>query len=240
MRILSMADDKTKEDHMKKVIYMIFILTGIMATTMAMTGCANPVKEENLHLSAEVSKVNQENEMLKEEIKQLQQNNQELDEQIAKLDPERAQKGSDVVEQKQGESVFNIYGGDIDTYEKQVIQEVKIQENLSLEEKLTLLAQELSKVHFKDLVIALNTIQEQDGKKIAVINLVENENETGASWIEDYFQGSAGGITTTVALEETFLQRDYQGDWIDGVNFLYEMEPIRFDHVESLGETIYR
>ncbi len=33
----------------------------------------------------------------------------------------------------------------------------------------------------------------------------------------DILQGSTGGKITTVSLEETILQREYNGNWIDGV-----------------------
>lgn len=221
---------------MKKTLYMMLLLSGIIVTT---TACSNPVKEEQLKLSEEVTRVTQENQELKEEIQQLQQNNQELDEEIAKLDPARADidAGNEVVAE---ESIFNIYAANIDTYEKELKSQVKIADNLTLEEKLESLGKSLSESEFESLGIDITSIEDNDGKKIATINLTENPNQGEASWKSKYFQGSTGGIVTTVTLEETFLQREYTGEWIDGVKFLYEGEVIGFDHVESLGQVIQR
>lgn len=228
---------------MKKIIYMMFLLTGIMVTSIAITGCGSPVKAENLDLSEEVSRVNQENQALKEEIQQLQQNNQELDEEIAKLDPSRLEKEEAEVEvevEETAESAFNIYGANIDTYEKEVVKEITIDEDLELEEKLAILAEDLSQTQFAGLGIEVSKIEEQDGKKIATVNLTEVQDSEDVSWESVYFQGSTGGIVTTVALQETFLQPDYSEQWIDGVRFIYEGEEIIFDHVEPLGEVSYR
>ncbi|HHX62680.1 MAG TPA: hypothetical protein GX707_18495 [Epulopiscium sp.] len=224
---------------MKKTIYMIFLLTGIIAISATMTACSNPVKAENVNLQQEVSKVSQENQALKEEIQQLQQNNQELEDEIVKLDPTRVSGEPDSMEQ-QGESVFRIYGANIDTYKKELISEKIIKNSLALEEKLKILAEELSKSQFGDQIIEVAKIEDQDGKKIAVINLNENPNTTGTSWKESYFQGSAGGAITAASLEETFLQKEYDGEWIDGVQFLYEHQTIEFDHIGILGEVRYR
>lgn len=220
---------------MKKTIYMIFLVTGIIAT---MTACSSPSKEEQLQLSQEVEKVSEENQKLKDEIQLLQQNNQALDEEIAKLDPTR------VESETESESTFVIYTGDSEVSGEGVISkpasELSIKDNLALEGKLETLAKELSKTQFEDLSIGVLRIEEQEGKKIAVIDLTETGGKTDISWKTKYFQGSAGGGVTEVSLIETFLQKEYQGEWIDGVQFLYGGQTISFDHVPELEATIER
>ena len=92
-------------------------------------------------------------------------------------------------------------------------------------------------------------IKDIEGKSVAVINLRESpineeiagpEEMIGHSWATYYFQGSTGGVLTSIKLVETFLQRDYRGPWIDGVQFLYEGNQIDFEHVEGLREINYR
>ncbi len=225
---------------MKKIIYIIFVLTGMVAVSITMVACGSPVKAENIDLAEEVTRVNQENQELREEIYQLQQNNQELDEEIAKLDPTRAEKDAVPDPEIKEESVFNIYGANIETYQVEILKEITIKDNYSLEQRLEVIAQELSEIQFGGIGIEVTKIEDRDGKKIATINLTEVSNPEDKSWETDYFQGSTGGIITSTSLQESFLQKDYQGEWIDGVTFLYEGQQIQLGHVESLGEISYR
>lgn len=39
---------------------------------------------------------------------------------------------------------------------------------------------------------------------------------------------------------ETFLQRDYKEQWIDGALFLYNGEKCEYDHVPNLSATKFR
>ena len=144
---------------------------------------------------------------------------------------------------------MNIYSKDVNTEEPVIVNTIEINSNLSLEEKLDLLAENLSKEVFNDLPIEFVEIKEIDGKKIALFNLNElGENAgditfdkyQGKNWVNNYFAGSAGGGITEYTLIETLLQRDYSGEWIDGVEFTYKNSNIEFDHVPSLGEVNYR
>jgi len=47
----------------------------------------------------------------------------------------------------------------------------------------------------------------------------------GKTWATNYLQGSTGASITTVSLIETLLQTEHNGDWIDGVRFLYHGSP---------------
>lgn len=144
---------------------------------------------------------------------------------------------------------FTLYSKDVNTDEEVVLGTLAIDETKTVDEKLDMLAQQLSKDAFNVLPIKLVEITEVDGKKIAVFNLEEqgkNATESdyskyeGTSWFNNHFQGSTGGNITKYTLNKTLLQADYTGEWVDGVKFLYKGEPIVFEHVESLGNINYR
>lgn len=89
-------------------------------------------------------------------------------------------------------------------------------------------------------------IEERNNKKIAIIDLREfiASDSTGylPSWRTIYFQGSTGGYFTTLTLTKSFLQKDYKGKWIDGIEFYYEGKQIlegEWDHIGLYG-TIWR
>jgi hypothetical protein len=130
--------------------------------------------------------------------------------------------------------------------QKKTLFYVKIEQALPLRLQLTLLAEALSRHCFSYLPIQIQGIQEYDNKKVAVVNLMElqgfeaGETWYGASWAHGFFQGSAGGASTTTILIESFLQRDNPLPWIDGVVFLYEEQPIlQYEHVTGLRQTIF-
>ncbi|MBA7637487.1 hypothetical protein ES703_45132 [subsurface metagenome] len=136
---------------------------------------------------------------------------------------------------------FPIYGSDEKAMNLEINYYIRIPNNLPTEEKLRILADKLSRFIFK-LPIEVLRIEERKDKKIAVINLLENEVNSYFKWNSLYFQGSTGGFFTTMTLRKTFLQDSYKGNWIDGVEFYYEGEPILeedWDHI-SLSGTIYR
>jgi len=150
---------------------------------------------------------------------------------------------------KHKESVYPIYSADVNTYAKEIHFGTYIPGNLSIKNKLEAIANSLSEVHFSNLPIEVSQITEIDGKKVAIINLKESEENQkindpsqfkGPSWATHYFQGSTGGTITSISLIETFLQKDYEGQWIDGVKFLYNNKVCSFEHVPSLGKISYR
>ena len=118
---------------------------------------------------------------------------------------------------------------------------IKIPDSLLLLEKLRVLADGLSRYRFRNLPVDVLRIENRDGKKVAIVQLKESKYG-GRGWAGGFFEGSSGGGTTSVTLKETFLQRDYTGDWIDGVEFHYEGEHAlnTFDHVKPLYRASYR
>lgn len=136
--------------------------------------------------------------------------------------------------------VFKLYSADDMTGEKLVVGDVRVKEDLSLDEKLTELTAALSKKVFK-LPMVYKGIEDVFGQSIAVIDLMESDKEAAeVSWSGLYFQGSTGGMVTSVSLTESILQNDYLGAWVDGVKFLYEGKKVDFEHVNGLYGTAYR
>ena len=142
-----------------------------------------------------------------------------------------------------------LYSKDVNTDEQLVLGEVEVNEDLSLEEKLKKLSKEFSEKVFDNLPIQFVKFNNIEGKKIALFNLDELGNNAaditfdkyeGTSWINNYFVGSAGGSVTEYTLITTLLQKNYTGEWIDGVEFTYKNSNIEFDHVPALGEITYR
>ncbi len=128
---------------------------------------------------------------------------------------------------------LTLFTGDIDNYTKKEAETITIEENLSIENKLEVIAEELSKTHFDNLPIEAKKIEQIDGKKIAIINLREYQkpSDQKKTWIDYLNAGSAGSRITLITLEESFLQRDLKGEWIDGIKILYEEQNIEeMDH----------
>jgi hypothetical protein len=151
--------------------------------------------------------------------------------------------------------LFKVYGSDKAAMKIETNFYISIPKSLPIIEKLRIIADRLSRFKFDYLPIEVLRIENQNGKKIAIINLKEHEwnrnidwnkplqmsGNAGVTWRTHHFQGTTGGGFTTVTLIETFLQNEYNGDWIDGISFMYENQPIdeNWNHI-SLSGVIYR
>lgn len=140
--------------------------------------------------------------------------------------------------------VMEIYTANLDTYEQESFLKVAITKEGTVEERFKVLMRKVGKYFFNIPIDDISFYQDGD-KRIAVVNLKESDenrhfsnpaNFVNANWAAMYFQGSTGGTVTTITLTETALQKTYEGEWIDGVTFLYEGENIVFDHVYGLSE----
>ena len=162
-----------------------------------------------------------------------QQNQVDLDE-----SPKGIEQGEPLAEHDS----LPLYTGDIETYEKKKTSVVKTRAGYTVEEKLNLIAEELSKTQFEGLPIEVKAIEKIEGKKIAVINLEEKEAEKNQDkkWMRFLNGGSAGAQITLIALKESFLQKDLKKEWIDGIKIIYEGKDIvEMDHFPGT-EIIYR
>lgn len=179
-------------------------------------------------------------------------NNNSGNNDIVVEDDENEQQISNTEENYDNESkieLFKLYSKDAEQGAEIYLGEVEIDENESLENKLAQIATVLSEEAFDNLPISITEIKDVDGKKIAVFNLDEIGNNAGdvqfsdyegISWYNNFFAGSTGGDITQYTLIRNLLQRDYTGEWIDGVEFTYKGSKIEFDHVPDLGEITYR
>lgn len=161
---------------------------------------------------------------------------------------EEKEENNDLTEEKQ---VLKIYSQDINTGEDIIVSEIEVNKKDSIEDILNQLANKVSEDVFSGLPIELLQVSENNGEKIAIINLRENDLNAnkedfttyeGANWAIGYFQGSAGGAFTSDSLLKTFLQSDNSelSNWIDGVQFLYNNKPINSEHVEKLSQVTMR
>lgn len=222
---------------MKKILYMIFILSIVIMAS----ACSSSAKQEKIQLTEEINKIKEDNQILVNKVNELTKENKDLSTEIIALQEELSKlKGDNDTILGEGESLLTIYGANINTYEREEVSHLSINNASPLEEKLEMVAEALSKDVFEGLGIEVSKIEIIHGKKVAIINLSEKENPQGATWNTMYFQGSAGGTITSVALGDTFLQKEYDGEWIDGVKFLYNNQDITFEHVEGLSEANYR
>lgn len=145
--------------------------------------------------------------------------------------------------------ILPIYTANILTYKDEIKYYMAIPKELSLEEKLSTIANKLSQYCFNGLPIEVLEIKKVEGKKIAIIDLKElSFNQgiddytkfIGSTWKTYYLQGTTGGAITSKQLVDTFLQKGYQGEWIEGVQFLYEGEIIDYEHVFGLSDIHWR
>ncbi|MBD7910532.1 MULTISPECIES: hypothetical protein [Clostridium] len=133
---------------------------------------------------------------------------------------------------------LSIYTVDINNLKAQIDSTIQIDDSLSLKEKLSKLAKELSIKEFKGLPIEVLKVENINGINKATINLKDLANNTSIKWGNTYFEGTTGGAVTTKILTETFKQSSYAGEWINSVDFLYNNKKIQFQHVPTLENTI--
>ncbi|MCD4711660.1 MAG: hypothetical protein K8R73_00110 [Clostridiales bacterium] len=135
---------------------------------------------------------------------------------------------------------MTLYTGNIDTLEIENATQVRVESTASVEDRLLAITKGLSDQIFK-LPMELLEIREIFNQKIAIVNVMETRDSPDLyPWNTGYFQGSTGGAITSITLVESYLQNGYEGEWIDGVKFLYEGETIEFEHVFGLQQTQYR
>ncbi|MEG2787538.1 MAG: hypothetical protein RR942_06915 [Romboutsia sp.] len=122
---------------------------------------------------------------------------------------------------------FNIVSKDVNTSETIVLGSISVNNKSSIEEKLKSVIKEVSKLQFENAPIELVKVE----NNIAYIDIKEGEDQN--YWSQRFFQGSTGASISSYALVENLLQRDYQGEWIDGIYISYEGKTdVEFDHLD--------
>ena len=207
---------------MKKIIGTILLVMGMIL----LPGCTETDQIEPLN--EQISTLQKENETLTSKI-------DNLTNQIDTLNKEKQVLEEEI--KKLSEEEYTIYSRDVDSWEVVEVSKLAIDKNKTLQEKLQIIADELSKTCFEGLEIQVEGIKTIGKDEIASINLKDKDEKL--SWMSKYFQGSAGAGVTRTALEETLLQREISYPWIDGVEILYNGEMLSTDHIE-FGDIIYR
>ena len=223
---------------MKKNV--IKIVTALLALSM-LTACSSKTSSEVKTLSENIA-------TLESKITDLETENTSLKADITALTEERdtllAQLENEVVETPvepaADEETLPVYGAD-SNHQRIKVSSVTVKTDEPLLNKMNYLGAEIGVKFFGGLTMEAKEIKTVSGKKVLIVNLIEGSGAVGEkSWVYDYFQGSTGGLMTSIALSETFLQKEYSGTWIDGVQFLLDGEKIDLEHVEGLSEIIYK
>ncbi|MCY6369325.1 hypothetical protein [Clostridium ganghwense] len=226
---------------------VISICCAVCIGSILFSGCCNSLQDEKNKLTKEITLLKEKNSELNNKFNKLEAEskilNARLKEQVSIISAMNNKNS------KNKFTVFTVYTANVDTCAKEIGFYINISEDVPLIDKLNIIADKLSKSYFGGLPIEALKIEEKQGKKIAIINLkefAENQGITdssklkGKTWRTQSFQGSTGGSITSTTLIETFLQREYEGEWIDGVKFLYNHEDVDFMHVPKLYEVNFR
>jgi len=136
-----------------------------------------------------------------------------------------------------GKTCYPVYGLDAESMKEQVLFCFPIPDTLDVEGKLRLLADRLSTCVFGRLPIEVLSVDIRSGRRIARVNLQEVRDARGVGGWYVRFQGSTGGSQTQYGLVQTFLQREYRGKWIDGIEFHFDGKPFteEWDHINLAG-----
>jgi len=178
--------------------------------------------------------------MLDRRFETLQKRQEELERQIASLRALLHPSGSGAAPAP-GESLFRIYGPDREMRRDEVVFSIVLPDSMPVLEKLRVLADKLSTYQFSGMPIEVVKIEKYGGRNIAVVDLREPAGNSARSWKTAYFDDRITGYFTGVSLRKTFLQEEYAGPWVDGVEFTYNDQPLFNDwpHVGISG-TILR
>lgn len=134
---------------------------------------------------------------------------------------------------------LKIYTTNPDTGISEVYTSTSVLRLLSIEKKINHLSLKLSEQLFNGKSIVLLKITTESNKKIAYIDLQDESKDISSTdnWYSA-FQGSAGAQSTLTSIVETLLQKEFQGDWVDGIKLTYNGEFRDFDHI-SFEDIVY-
>ena len=132
-----------------------------------------------------------------------------------------------------------IYTSNIETGASENHSVVSVLKLLPINKKMSHLALKLSNENFQGKPIVLKEIVIEEGKKIAYFDLQDKNKDISSpdNWYSS-FQGSTGAQSTLNSIVDTLLQKEFKGDWIDGINLTYNGQYIEFDHI-SFENIVY-
>lgn len=187
-------------------------------------------QDESLDLKSDNQDLQDQVQALESDVKSLENDKEDLKTQITYLSDELNYKWRDTSNLRQlyrslvdsqvalvdGRGLLEI-PSNTGNYEDYTFMYIKPVEGIK--ENIDLIIENLTTYYFIDLKM---TFMDLDEDNILHINLVE-EDDTDPSWYP-YFAGSTGGYITDLTMVESFLQRNYPGPWIKGVNFYFNGE----------------
>ena len=146
---------------------------------------------------------------------------------------------TDVYDDSVKTDYLSIYDGDYSTYKYKLAKTIADDTSLSLEKRVQKLMNSLSETLYEGLPLEIK-IEDRQGKKVAVVNLVEplskdnkvfkelyNNLEDKSNTWQDYFtSGEAKSIVTLASIETTLKQPGYAGEWIDGFMIYHNGEAL--------------
>lgn len=131
---------------------------------------------------------------------------------------------------------FAIYIGNDNIDGVKVGDTIKTQ-NLTVEENLKKIAEELGKKNFEGCTVEIAKMEKEGNKTIATVNLKDGSKK----WEKDYLQGSTGAFITEEILINSLLQPDNKIEWIDSIKFTINGENVgELNHAPRIGQTVNR
>ena len=232
---------------MNRKVLSLSLAICLCLSSFLVTGCSNSLQDDITRLNKSYDTVQQKNVDLETEKgildEKLKSINKRIETQVGIITTLTRDLAN-------GIDIYPIYSADpdnyynkaTDTYNTEIVGYITMPKEDSLKSKLDTIAVSLSETCFGNLPIEVLDI---DDKKIAIIDLEEASKQntslqTSSSWATGFFQGSTGGTITTIRLTESFLQKYYKGEWIEGIRFLYKGQPVDFQHTPELSKIIYR
>jgi len=136
--------------------------------------------------------------------------------------------------------IYHATGEDFNGYneEEKISGYILVDKNLSIKEKMQLIANNVSRSYF-GLPIEVEKIENRNGKKIAIINLVEYTEDENDEWSRK-FQGTLGEMLSMSTLERNFIQAQYLGEWVDGIEIQQNHGIRKSGHLGDFNWIVYR
>lgn len=158
-----------------------------------------------------------------------------------KIKEEKGRESDEVISNpkvdNEAKDTFKIYDVDSNTYELVEPYDFSVKSNESLNKKVDMIVKEIMDRWFVGLEYK-TSITKEDNKQIVVIDLVDKGIDTPNGWYSK-FQGSTGGRINSKRIINNIIQKDYKGEWVQGVKVLYNGQKAEFEHAPELGKTIY-
>ncbi|WP_238883314.1 hypothetical protein [Clostridium sp. YIM B02551] len=133
---------------------------------------------------------------------------------------------------------IKIQDANINQEDKKDETNTTVKKEASLDDKVKAVTKEVMDKWFNGKSYEVST-KKENNKVIAVINLKETKSvQDSSSWYQQ-FQGDQQALINAKRIVNNILQKDYSGEWVQGVKVLYNGEECQFEHAPQLTKTIY-